>query len=206
MSSVVISGDTSGSVTLSAPAVAGSPTITLPSGSGTLTLPSGTGTVTVNGVNSNIVAGTAVASTSGTSITFTGIPSWAKRITIMLNSVSTSGTNAIQAQIGSGSMTTTGYSSAGVTISTTSNSSTSTTGFIIGAGGGASDVINGAITIYNISANIWIANAVTSQTNAFMRLGSGILTSLSGALDRVALTTVGGTDTFDAGSINILYE
>ena len=30
--------------------------------------------------------------------------------------------------------------------------------------------------------------------------------TLSGALDRVRVTTVNGTDTFDAGSINILYE
>jgi hypothetical protein len=30
--------------------------------------------------------------------------------------------------------------------------------------------------------------------------------SLSGALDRIRLTTVNGTDTFDAGSVNIIYE
>ena len=35
--------------------------------------------------------------------------------------------------------------------------------------------------------------------------GGGSVT-LSGALDRVVLTTVGGTDTFDAGSVNIIYE
>jgi hypothetical protein len=29
---------------------------------------------------------------------------------------------------------------------------------------------------------------------------------LSGTLDRVRITTANGTDTFDAGSINILYE
>lgn len=35
---------------------------------------------------------------------------------------------------------------------------------------------------------------------------SGGTISLAGALDNVRLTTVNGTDTFDAGSINILYE
>jgi hypothetical protein len=30
--------------------------------------------------------------------------------------------------------------------------------------------------------------------------------SLSATLDRIRITTVNGTDTFDAGSINILYE
>jgi len=155
-----------------------------------------------------ITSDTAVASTSGTSITFTGIPSWVKRITIMLNSVSVSGSNAIQAQIGSGSITTTGYVSTGVTITSgaSATSTTSTTGFVVGASGGSGDVLNGAITIYNISGNIWVSNATVAQTNAFIRMGAGVITSLGGALDRVALTTVGGTDTFDAGSVNIIYE
>lgn len=198
MASVIISGDTSGSVTLAAPATAGS---------GTLTLPVGTATVTANGLNSNIVSGTAVASTSGTSITFTSIPSWVKRITLILNSVSTSGASAIQAQIGSGSITTTGYVSTGLSLSVSSGTSTtSTSGFLVGGVGGSSDVINGTITLYNINANIWVANAMVAQTSTFMRFGGGTHTTLGGVLDRVALTTVGGTDTFDAGTINIIYE
>jgi len=35
--------------------------------------------------------------------------------------------------------------------------------------------------------------------------GAGTKT-ISGVLDRIRLTTVNGTDTFDAGSVNILYE
>ena len=61
-----------------------------------------------------INAGTAVASTSGTAITFTGIPSTAKRITVMFNGVSTNGSSDLLLQIGSGSVTTTGYSCQGV--------------------------------------------------------------------------------------------
>jgi hypothetical protein len=34
----------------------------------------------------------------------------------------------------------------------------------------------------------------------------GFQVSLSGTLDRIRLTTVNGSDTFDAGSINIIYE
>jgi hypothetical protein len=30
--------------------------------------------------------------------------------------------------------------------------------------------------------------------------------TLAGTLDRIRITTVNGTDTFDAGQINILYE
>ena len=79
MADLVLSGNTSGAITISAPSVAGTNTITLPAG---------TGTVAVQGVSTNIVSGTSVASTSGTSIDFTSIPSWVKRITVMLNGVS----------------------------------------------------------------------------------------------------------------------
>ena len=56
-----------------------------------------------------LTSGTAVASTSGTSITFSSIPSWAKRVTVMFNGVSTSGSSNIQVQLGAGSTTTSGY-------------------------------------------------------------------------------------------------
>ena len=76
MSSLILTGDTSGQVTLAAAAVAGSNTITVQAA---------TGTMSVNTLS------TAVASTSGTSIDFTGLPSWVKRITVMFVGVSTSG-------------------------------------------------------------------------------------------------------------------
>jgi len=47
-----------------------------------------------------IVSGTAVASTSGTSIDFTSIPSWVKRVTVMFAGVSTNGTGSYLIQIG----------------------------------------------------------------------------------------------------------
>lgn len=52
------------------------------------------GAVQASGVATNIyplVAATAVASTSGTSIDFTGIPAWVRRVTVMFNGVSTNG-------------------------------------------------------------------------------------------------------------------
>jgi hypothetical protein len=196
MSSIIISGDTSGSVTLSAPAVAGSTT---------LTLPVGTATLTANGLNSNIVAGTAVASTSGTSITFTGIPSFAKRITVIFNGVSTSGTSLVQVQIGSGSVTTSGYVSQGAVASTVVSTSSSTTGFLISNQGTASDIRSGNMIITLLSGNIYVASSTIGSSAGSVGFGGGNVT-LSGTLDRVVITTVNGTDTFDAGSINILYE
>lgn len=162
----------------------------------------GTGAI-YNGLQS----ATAQASTSGTSITFSSIPSWVKRITVMFNGVSTSGTNRLQVQIGSGSVTTTGYVASGSNISVTAANQTSlTTGFPVADATAAADVVTGVATISLISGNIWIFafNGARNAT-ASNAIGTGIL-SLGGVLDRVVLTTVGGTDTFDAGSVNIIYE
>jgi len=155
---------------------------------------------------SALVSGTAVASTSGTSVTFTSIPSWVKRITLMLNGVSTNGTSNPQIQVGSGSVTTTGYSCVGSVIGVSSAASGSyTTGFVT-RGNQASNVFNGNFVLTNITGNTWtgsgfFANTVVPET----QYTSGAI-ALSGVLDRIVFTTVNGTDTFDAGSINILYE
>lgn len=194
MSSIVISGDTSGSVTLDAPAIAGSTV---------LTFPVGTGVISANGVSSNIVAATSQTA-SGTSVLFTGIPSWAKRITVILNAVSINGTTtpAMNIQIGAGSLTTTGYSSLGSAIATNGFHTNSTTGFVI-RGNGNVAVYSGTMTLVLSSGNTWVSNhtvALSASNTSF--LGAGVLT-LSGTLDRLAIVT---TDTMNGGSFNILYE
>ena len=191
MASLVLTGDTSGQVTLAAPAVAGTNTITVQAATGTMSV--------------NTLA-TAVASTSGTSIDFTGLPSWIKRITVMFNGVSTSGTSTRRIQIGSGSVSTSGYSCAFGYATTSVASSTSTAGFDL-INGSAAEVISGHMIITNISGNIWVQSAVitTSGGTAGLYYSGGNIT-LSGTLDRVRITTANGTDTFDAGSVNILYE
>jgi hypothetical protein len=157
-------------------------------------------TATANGTI--IVSATAVASTSGTSIDFTSIPSWVKRITVMFNGVSTNGTSNWLIQIGSGSVTTSGYSSGASSGASSVATTTSTAGFIIRVGG-ASDTVNGQMSITNITGNTWVSGHAMGG-NAFW-IGGGNL-NLGGTLDLVRITTVAGTATFDAGSINILYE
>jgi hypothetical protein len=193
MSSVVISGDTSGSVSVTVPATAGSNTITLPAL---------TGTAVIAGQNSAITAGTSVASTSGTSIDFTSIPSWVKRVTVMLNGVSTNGASVVQLQLGAGSVTTTGYNSSWTGTTTLYSQ---TTGFGSQSFSSASDARNGSYVLTNISGNTWVSSCVISNGTTFTGIGAGTI-ALGGVLDRVRITTVNGTDTFDAGSINILYE
>lgn len=191
MASLVLTGDTSGSLTVSAPAIAGSNTQTLVAASGTL---------------APIVSGTAVASTSGTSIDFTGIPSWVKRITVMFNGVSTNGTSNLQIQIGAGSVTTTGYSgySQYFNGSALTNLGSVTTGFPIPTAT-AADSKNGLYNISLLTPNTWVCFGGSNQTASQASMTTGGV-SLGGILDRVRITTINGTDTFDAGSINILWE
>ena len=157
-----------------------------------------------------ITQGTAVASTSGTSIDFTGIPSWVKRVTVMFNGVSTSGTSNIQIQIGSTTITTSGYNAVNSATGSTSVTTTNSTGFLFAQLIAAGTVMYGSAVLTNISGNTWVISsqsyiAVNSSGNPNTDVGIGQL-ALSGALDRVRITTSNGTDTFDAGSINILYE
>jgi hypothetical protein len=154
-----------------------------------------------------ITLGTAVASTSGTSIDFTSIPSWVKRITVMFAGVSTSGSSPIQIQIGtSGGIQATSYTS-GAWIANTTNTN-STTGLLITAGGGATYLWDGMayLTLLNSGTGLWTFNSIFSGSVSGMNSIGGGAKTLSGTLDRVRITTVNGTDTFDAGSINILYE
>jgi len=182
--------------------------ITLDGTSG-LTSPAGTfsGAVQASGVATNLyplVSGAAQASTSGTSIDFTSIPSWVKRVTVMLSGVSTNGGSNPIVQLGSGSFTTSGYL-AGSTETTTRAAYTTGFGLI---SSNAANLIYLQMVIVNVSGNTWLAthSGNLSQSGIYYTLVGGGNVSLSGALDRVRITTVNGTDAFDAGTINILYE
>lgn len=172
----------------------------------TATLPAGTGTMVVNGVNSSIVSGTAVASTSGTSVTFTSIPSWVKRITVMFNGVSTNSTNKLQLQIGSGSIDITGYSGS---VGSRGAEIYNSTGFNLAVG--VTAAVNGysIATLATLGSNIWVVSGTwaSSATDAPYWFAGG--KTLSGTLDQlriIASATGSPSDTFDLGSINILYE
>jgi hypothetical protein len=159
----------------------------------------------------SITSGTAVASTSGTAIDFAGIPSWVKRITVMLSGVSTNGTNGMQVQLGAGSVETSGYITTLSLIqsATPAANSSIVAGFPITFTGyvTAASTYQGAITISLLGSNTWCATSLLSREAAGNTLfQSAGAKTLSGTLDRVRITTFAGTDTFDAGSINILYE
>jgi hypothetical protein len=149
-------------------------------------------------------SGTAVTA-SGTSVDFTGIPSTAKRITVMFSGVSTNGSSFMQIQAGtSGGVVTSGYlgsSADGPTLGATSF----TAGFGVRTGGAAA-VVHGQMTITNFSGNTWVAAGTFARSESAVFISSASTIALSSTLDRLRITTVNGTDTFDAGTINILYE
>jgi hypothetical protein len=186
--------------------------------SGNLVAPSTSGNVlTSNGTTWTSVAlnkltlDTAIASTSGTSINFTGIPSWVKRVTVMFNGVSTNGTSALQVQIGdSGGIENTSYSSnAGIVTGDypgAAGTQAATAGFLLQLQGqAATDTVSGHLVLTNVSGNIWVGSGIIVSGNSPIYLFAGTKT-LSDTLTQVRITTAGGTATFDAGSINILYE
>ena len=196
MSSVILTGDTSGTLTVSAPLVAGSNTLTLAAATGTL---------------SPLVSATAQASTSGTSIDFTGIPSYAKRITVMFDGVSSSGTSLWLLQLGdSGGVETSGYlgSSGRSGSSTAASSATNAAGATLLNSVAAASTYCGSIKVELLNGTTWVINGLVGDMasgNPTMYY-SAVSKTLSAALDRIRITTVNGTDTFDAGSINIMYE
>jgi hypothetical protein len=180
----------------------------LPLSGGTLT---GALTLSSGAVANGLTLAAEQASTSGTSIDFTGIPAGVKRITILLNGVSTNGTSNIIVQLGdSGGIETSGYLSSaaflgnGIAIV----AANSTNSFVITIGPAAATLLDGALVLdlQNASTNTFVARGTIGYSSgAAVSLCAGSK-ALSGTLDRVRITTAGGTDTFDAGAISISYE
>lgn len=160
-------------------------------------------------VDGKMVLGTAVTA-SGTSIDFTWIPSWAKRITVMFNGVSTNGTSGIVVQVGNGTIQTTGYSSSASAFLNGVVPSVSvlfSNGFVI-YDDGVSDLTTLTMEICLFDGNKYVSvhnGMANGSTRTASKNGSGSVT-LSGPLDRLRITNSDGTSVFDAGQINIMYE
>lgn len=152
---------------------------------------------------------TAQASTSGTAITFGSIPSWANRITMMLYGVSASGTSPLLVQLGTASgIVTTGYNSNAEAVASIA-SDYSSAGFLLMNASSATSLHSGIVHMSRIDGNNWVYTsalkraAVSGTTTNGYGAGDG---TLAAVLTQVQLTTVGGSDTFDAGTVNIVYE
>ncbi len=157
-----------------------------------------------------MVYATTVASTSGTSIDFTSIPSWARRVSVFLNQVSKSGTSAVIIRIGTGgSPATTGYETGAVDFNgSAQGGAASTTGFLLNASISATTTYSGMFNIEKSTSNTnaWVCSGTwNGAATGQIGVTSGNIT-LGGVLDMVRVTMENGTDTFDAGSITVRWE
>jgi hypothetical protein len=168
-----------------------------------------TGAITSGGVAAQkMVLATTQNTTSGTYVDFTGIPSWVKKITVIFKGVSMSGTDHVLIQLGTSSgLQNTGYNGASNVVlgGVTSSSANSTSGMILNVGA-PNNVVSGALTLTMLGSNNWIGTHVFNHDTAVGYTGYGASSAtLSGTLDRVRFTLT-TTNTFDSGSVNILYE
>jgi hypothetical protein len=187
---------------------ASSVVVTVPAITGTMVTTGSTAVVTPTMLTQKLTLDTAQATTSGTNKDFTGIPSWVKRITVVLNGTSKTGATNHLVQLGTaGGIVSTGYtcltSFTGAT--NLAGTSTSTAGFITG-GDQNTSLVSAIFTIVNVSGNIWVASVVGAVTNSIYGMSGGGNVTLSDTLTQVRLTTVSGAATFSTGSVNILYE
>ena len=168
-------------------------------------------TVTPADLTQPLTFGTVQAAT-GTSVDFTGIPSWVKRITLMFDGVSTNGTSLPLIQLGdSGGIEATGYTGVTYTVVAASSATIAySVGFTLAPTSNwlATALVYGSYTLslMNVATNTWAIQGTIGRPDGVYVFGAGGTKSLSATLDRIRLTTTNGTDTFDAGTINILYE
>jgi hypothetical protein len=160
--------------------------------------------------STGITLATAVATTSGTSFDFTGIPSTVKRITVIFSGVqmNASGATAFLVQLGTSSgIETSGYVSIANVLDSTGGSSgtSSTAGFAVFSNS-TSGLLGGSMTINLISGNSWVENHTAQAGDNVRTVLGGGTKATAATLDRVRLTSTSGTATFTAGSVTIQYE
>lgn len=149
---------------------------------------------------------TALSTSGASAYGFTGIPAGARRITVMFSGVSLSGTDDILIQLGdSGGYENTGYSATSVLLDGSGNNvQSSTAGYLINSLG-ATTVVSGAVVLVRITGNTWVAFGTLANPPGDDTITVGGTKTLSAELDRVQVT-VTGSDTFDAGTVNIAVE
>lgn len=158
-------------------------------------------------VSNGIVLTAVQPTTSGVNIDFTGIPNTVRRLKLLFQGVSTSGANTLLVQLGAGSIVTSGYLSSGVSQATAANPTIAqfTNAFGVNTGS-AANLLHGEFDIDLLTANNYVVKyLLTASNTGNMFYGAGSI-NLGGVLDRVRLTTTGGTDTFDAGQASLQYE
>tara|TARA_R100000353_G_scaffold85319_3_gene63644 strand:+ start:16025 stop:16702 length:678 start_codon:yes stop_codon:yes gene_type:complete len=224
MSTLKLKGSTSGEAEITVTAAAGTPTITLPTASinlatagsdGQYLKTNGSGTLSfdtpTNDSGQIVYKGTAVATTSGTSVEFTGIPSTATRLTLIWADVSGSSTEDFKIQLGhSGGYYTSNYkSTSGYQAEGVGYSENGRTDSFVFFNGGAAHQFSMMMTFMKLNntstGTSWVQRHNGTERDQSQRWGGGVLNSVSTAVDRLKVTFT-GDDTFDGGSMNLTWE
>ena len=174
--------------------------------SGQVLTSAGSGAVPTWATATNLTRGTAAATTSGTEVDFTTLPSGIRKITLVLDSVSINTTDNVFVRLSTGgTFATTGYESQSMRIQNASTSAavTDTTQFVIISNDNASRLWTGSFTWHNITGNTWVMSGnCNTDGDARAVVCSGRI-ALGGTLDGLRMRTAG---TYDGGQINIFYE
>jgi hypothetical protein len=170
------------------------------------------GSSNLSWINTGPVYSTLQSPTSGTTVDFTGIPSLARRITVMFRELDPSTTGgSLQIQLGvSGVPETTdyvgafGYSNGGGG----AGAGTWSSGMVVGIGDNASGITyNGSTILTRLSAssNIWVSQSiVTDRVGETLVVSAAGSKSLAGTLNMIRVLITSGT--FSSGSVNVMYE
>jgi hypothetical protein len=169
------------------------------------------GTVTNGGQwagGSAVTSGTAVTTSGAASYSFTGIPAWVKKISILFRAVSVNAaasTAGIQVQLGtSAGLVTSGYNCTIHTMdSTTLSSGSLTTAFLASITGADAHAFTGMMKLNEIAPNVWVEAAQVRANTTRGHLSSG---DVSLGAELTTITVLVGVGAFDGGTINILYE
>jgi hypothetical protein len=167
-----------------------------------------TGAIQASGVTTNLypLVLDTVKTATGSSVEFTGIPSWAKRITVIFYDLSTTSTNAPRVQLGTvSSYETSGYAAGATAVSggPVWSGGTNLDGFLLSGQVAVNTELSGTLVLINPTGNVWVASLAGNNPAGFAVVGGGRKT-LGGALTRLQLIPSLGT--FDLGSINIMWE
>lgn len=204
----MLSQSGTGIITITPPATNTNRAITLPDAAGEVVTNSATQTLTNKTIQGGALTLATAVTASGTAVDFTSIPSWVKRITVMFSGVSTNGTSIPRIQLGdAGGVEDASYLGAiNQGGGSTPTSAAFSSGFAFATAWSAAAVTHGAVTLTLIGSNVWAATVLHGTSNsAGVYYGAGSKT-LSDTLTQVRITMANGTDTFDAGTINIMYE
>jgi hypothetical protein len=154
------------------------------------------------------------ATTSGTAIDFstsdgTGIPSWATRVTLSANGVSTNGTSTVQIQLMTASgVQTSGYAGACVLANANQpiKGTTYGTSFALSLNDTAADFRFGSVVFIKMpGSNTWVQSGTVATSTAPNVTMVGGSVTLPSALTGIRVTTT-SSDVFDGGAVSLIVE